>query len=326
MIGTWMVRITGRTVVWLATLGVLAAWVIRLTIRDTRPEYAILFYATPPSLIFGGTIIAAFGWSVRGKRIAAGLSYFAMACSFILWIGSSYQMTTPFSQPHDGLKVVYWNTARGAFGWHGVFWELQKQRPDVIAVCEAGMSKEDLDDWQAAFPQYQATDMDGQLLLLSKIPIGQLGYCDLRTGKYKRIRLDTNTGPVQLVLVDVDSNTSINRDALFESIVDELTCWQDDPMLIVGDFNTPRDSVHFHHFERRFRNAFETSGQGYAPTWPMPFPVLQIDHAWHNNRLAITECHQEWTRFSDHRPMILHVRPEVPVSTVKDDNALDGVL
>jgi vancomycin resistance protein VanJ len=60
-----------------------------------------------------------------------------------------------------------------------------------------------------------------------------------------------------------------------------------EPVVIMGDVNTPSDSVQFRTLRKKFRNAFETGGRGNVTTWPMPCPVLAIDHIWTSGRVEV---------------------------------------
>ena len=43
---------------------------------------------------------------------------------------------------------------------------------------------------------------------------------------------------------------------------------------------------------------------GFAPTWPVPCPVLSLDHVWASRSLAVRTCEQGWSLRSDHRPVL----------------------
>jgi endonuclease/exonuclease/phosphatase family metal-dependent hydrolase len=72
-------------------------------------------------------------------------------------------------------------------------------------------------------------------------------------------------------------------------------------VVLMGDFNTPSDSVHFDSLRQGFQNAFETGGNGNAATWPVPLPVLAIDHIWTNRLVRVHSARHAGSVQSDHK-------------------------
>jgi endonuclease/exonuclease/phosphatase family metal-dependent hydrolase len=81
------------------------------------------------------------------------------------------------------------------------------------------------------------------------------------------------------------------------------------PLLVAGDFNLPADSAWFDGWRDRLTNAFEAAGRGWYLSWPSPFPVLALDHAWVSPSVEVVRCELRFTTFSDHRPILLEIRP-----------------
>ena len=80
--------------------------------------------------------------------------------------------------------------------------------------------------------------------------------------------------------------------------------YADHPTIIVGDFNTPVDSVFLNPIRQTYRHAFEVAGTGYLATWPIPAPVIAIDHCWVSKHIDVTACRIKWALHSDHRPIV----------------------
>jgi endonuclease/exonuclease/phosphatase family metal-dependent hydrolase len=81
------------------------------------------------------------------------------------------------------------------------------------------------------------------------------------------------------------------------------------PLLIVGDFNAPRDSIHFEKLRKRgLKHAYEEGGRGQWPyTWPLPCPFYAIDHAW-LYRLYPASYRLVRSSSSDHSRQIMDLR------------------
>ncbi len=51
-----------------------------------------------------------------------------------------------------------------------------------------------------------------------------------------------------------------------------------------------------------FDCAFATAGRGHHATWPVPCPLLAIDHVRVSRGLRVASCALPWTWRSDHLP------------------------
>ncbi|MGH7455080.1 MAG: hypothetical protein ACRENG_27240, partial [bacterium] len=68
-------------------------------------------------------------------------------------------------------------------------------------------------------------------------------------------------------------------------------------------------SVLFESFRQYLNHAFESGGSGFAETWPIPLPVLAIDHIWVSKKIKVISCNLNWSRLSDHRPVEASIEP-----------------
>jgi endonuclease/exonuclease/phosphatase (EEP) superfamily protein YafD len=80
------------------------------------------------------------------------------------------------------------------------------------------------------------------------------------------------------------------------------------PVVLAGDFNATRDHRPFRHLlDSGVRDAHDTTGAGWQPTWPanqlIP-PIIRIDHVLASPAFAITGYHRGGHDGSDHLPII----------------------
>jgi endonuclease/exonuclease/phosphatase (EEP) superfamily protein YafD len=141
------------------------------------------------------------------------------------------------------------------------------------------------------------------LLVRGDIDFVEHGHLD--PGRYCRVRLSTSAGTMNVVVVDIVNHVLQDRAVPMAKLRDVTAPCDGEPLLVVGDFNTPADSVHFQPLRGELLNAFEAAGAGYAPTWPVPLPVVQIDHVWANRHVVLHNCRQQSTLRSDHRMVIV---------------------
>ena len=118
----------------------LLALSLRLTIKDTWPVFAPLFYGTPLPLLACGFlaygILAKPGWRVR---------LLALGTSCVLggwWLAMSpWTSLSPNDETigDDALSVMFWNFSRDGHPDEALSDLLAKRQPDVLAMVESGI-------------------------------------------------------------------------------------------------------------------------------------------------------------------------------------------
>ena len=86
--------------------------------------------------------------------------------------------------------------------------------------------------------------------------------------------------PARVVLVDLEANPLSRRKLLLDHLNTVAASPFDGPTLVLGDFNTPGDSVWFGELRRTYSEVLEKAGSGLLATWPFPLPLLGLDHIW----------------------------------------------
>jgi vancomycin resistance protein VanJ len=109
------------------------------------------------------------------------------------------------------------------------------------------------------------------------------------------------------LFVDLQPNPLRSRRPAFEALDRLVEAHAGERIVLMGDFNTPGDSRHWHGLRKHLMHAFESAGNGLADTWPLPFPVLGLDHVWTSTSIRIAACRQPWWWLSDHRPVIADI-------------------
>ncbi len=178
--------------------------------------------------------------------------------------------------------------------WHRLFVE---QGPDIVAVQELRGEEEHL----PKLPEQWHLHQEPGLYLASRFPIEaklRLGDESMeQKGSVMRYRLQTPAGPVTIFSVHLASP----RDGLYQLLhhpsagIEELNAnsslreqqlqrlanWADevpDPVVLVGDFNTPRESCIFRHYLGKYSDAFTEAGCGWGYTFIGAKTTVRIDH------------------------------------------------
>lgn len=179
---------------------------------------------------------------------------------------------------------------------------------DVIGLVEAGPHTEEMAGlWRNRFPGYQVCGPKMGMVLMAKGVIVEAQSGDLGGdgGKYARYEVTRDGRVLDALLVDIKSNPLRSRREALTALVQLVEQLADRPLLVMGDFNTPVDSVYVRPLSRLLTNAFESCGNGHYVTWPVPAPVLSLDQVWASPKVNLHTCELAWTWRSDHRPVVV---------------------
>ncbi|MEX0937091.1 MAG: endonuclease/exonuclease/phosphatase family protein [Pirellulales bacterium] len=303
-------RVAVRWAVWGGTAICLAAILIHATVRDRWLGISTLYYATPPAVVAIFGLICAAGWLVlRRRAAAAALLVLALLCTG-WWYRASFVEHAGGPRPGD-LDVLFWNTARGSHGWAKVFANIRQQQPEIVGIVEAGYRDTNfVERWREAFPEYAHSDTGGNMLLMCRGKITRAHNVDLGDdGTYKHVLVEIDGRRLRVILVDLAANPFYSRGRPLARLTEDVRRLSDVPLIVMGDFNTPAESVHFRSLRNEMTHAFENAGDGYLPTWPLPVPVLKLDHIWFNEHVAVSACRAGWASGSDHRHLRCFLQP-----------------
>ena len=289
----------------MAVVVLAAGLLLRITVRDDWEFAAPLYYATPWSILAIAALPCLFHWwQVRRGRFA--FAFILVACT-AMWIGKSFRLG-PRERPAGSFRVAYWNVARPGWRLDGVLREADGWNADVNVFGEQRPARSTPPRWQTHFAPRIATTLERELFIVTPEPpkishggsLGGGGGCEIAT-----IRVQGRE--VFVLMVDFTSAPGKSRRPAFERLYQIADAYAEKPLMIIGDFNTPADSVFFDRLRARHRGAFETAGRGYAATWPMPLPVMQIDHIWTNQHVRVVRCEHMVSPYSDHRAVVADI-------------------
>lgn len=305
-IGRRFLRGALRLATWLLIAGLL----LRLTVRDRIPLLSALYYALPYGILTAMAAVVTIAAWRRRNRLHAG--YWGIVLGFVAvsWYAADWRTPVrPLPRHAKPIRVLCWNVCRGFAGWENIAAELSQYDADVIVLIEAGEPSEPMRElWQQYCPGYDVSLLGGGMVCLVR---GQSGDATAPAvdGKTQLRQLDLTVAEQLLTCLVVDANSSpfYRRSGPLAVIAEIAEDTADRPLLVLGDFNTPLDSVHLGPLRRGHSNAYEESGTGYRPTWPAPVPVLSLDQVWGNRHVRFDSCRHAWSSCSDHRPVVAEV-------------------
>jgi endonuclease/exonuclease/phosphatase (EEP) superfamily protein YafD len=288
-------------IVWLNGL------VLRLTVRDSVDLLAPLYYATPWPVL--GLLSLPFVWRCRRQPPLVFGSIVMVHVFLAMWLAEDWRSGESSREPAD-LRVVQWNVSRPVSWLPTMASRLREFDADLITIAEAvPRHTVRIDRWRTEFPDYAAEFAIGDMLCLVRGEVtahqsGSLGPFSF----YALYEVRLKGRAVRVLQVDVNGMPNSSRREPLTRLAEIADTLRDRPLIVLGDFNTPRDSVHFAGLRKNFVNTFEAAGFGSGETWPMPFPVLSLDQVWCGTGLAPVRCRHEISFRSDHRPVVAELR------------------
>jgi vancomycin resistance protein VanJ len=291
---------------WVSLPFLLAGLVIHLPfLRDNYTATGVLFYATPWPVLWAMAFVCTLQWWARPQVRWVALGALIGCLTMVVW------STVGFAPKNDGvaaIRIAYWNVARPTWRLNSVLEEATSWKADFYVFGEHPVAVPPPPRYQEAFPRKQVLPLPRELLLVSPGEVKRIDGGTLGGGGGCQICRATVQGrEVILLLVDFTATITKSRRPAFDRLLDIVKAYESKPLIVVGDFNTPVDSAHFDRLRTLLSSAFETAGRGYAPTWPMPVPVLQLDHIWTNKHLRVIRCEHKTSIASDHRPVIADI-------------------
>jgi endonuclease/exonuclease/phosphatase (EEP) superfamily protein YafD len=200
------------------------------------------------------------------------------------WHWGNYNSSAPqvVTNNETSYQVLFWNVSYAKAGWPALIEEIQKYDADIIGMVEVGHGFRAEQDWlKDVFPDYQIQFLGhGFVLIRGDILSHKRGFLE-NHGGYGVVRARLNDGEeLGIVLADIYAYPFMPRGPAFEALSKVLENETDQPVCLMGDFNTPPDSVFFNPLRETLEHSFEVAGNGYQVTWPIPVPVLCLDQIW----------------------------------------------
>ncbi len=304
-----MIRATWHRLLSAAALGATVllalALLVRLTVRDSFFGPSVLFYAAPWPVMAAGAAVAALFWRWKKRQLpAAALALFAVA-ALAAWLQSSWQRH-PRPTTRGALRVVHWNVSRPARGLPAIARWLHAQDADVITLAEGhSRRRSTLAQWQAELPEYEAAEFIGEMsFLIHGHIIAREDHVLTDGSYYALIHAEVRGQPLTILQVDINASQFRARARAFTNLAALAAPHFGENLIVLGDFNTPRESALLAPLRAEMKQAFESAGDGLAETWPMPLPVLSLDQIWTGRGLRAVHCEHGHSLRSDHRAVI----------------------
>lgn len=277
--------------------------ILHFIIKDSVNDLIYVFYATPKPilLIFNIFLVILF---IKPKRMRFVLSGSA-AILFLIWIISDFRFRLHSPDVKSDITVLYWNAARGKTNtFQFIAKKIESIEPDIIGLVEAeNLNKDFFTEYEVAPYNYTFRKIGNDMLIGVKGSINDLHNFDSdHFYKYGKIEATIHNESYSLFIVDIFANQPYFRKRILDDLYKAIDFEKN--VIVLGDFNTPYESLHFKPFKENLWNAERKAGSGLVTSWPDKFPLLQIDHIWSSKNILPVYSYNEASDFSDHSIII----------------------
>ena len=281
-----------------AAAAVCMVWIAGQILKDRTWLTGLMFYFPTPVLV--GCLLLLAGISV--KRWSSRWKWYSVLVVvplvFLGFIENHWWRDSTTDAGGTTLRLVHWNLCRTALGWDAQRKLIESLKPDILVLSETTTDVE-ADD----FPGFEVLQIQGMLIASRGQMTASGSLVPKRVLEAFQIHCELPTGPLDVLIADMTSNVNIHRDLYLQPLLKVMQDQQ--PDLIVGDFNAPRRSLAFSSLPEGFQHAYDAAGAGWSYTWPVPVPFLAIDQCILGPKVTATNYQLRSTLLSDHRIQIL---------------------
>ncbi len=168
--------------------------------------------------------------------------------------------------------------------------------------------------FQNDLKEYNIQYLKGNMMVASKGPIKPIWYYEKNNIlRFNHIKVKIDSTIFNIGLVDILNNfnkipKSLNKKEAFNTII---TYAEENHLdIVLGDFNTPYESVHFDKFQNNYNSAREFQ-IGFTGTWPSILPLFEIDQIWISKEREILKTEKYYFDNSDHAMLITYFTQKV---------------
>ncbi|MFD0965183.1 endonuclease/exonuclease/phosphatase family protein [Pseudofulvibacter geojedonensis] len=274
------------------TIGLL----INLTIKDTYYWSSLLFYAFPLSILFYLSFALLLLNFKTKKRLYCLIFWLIVSA---LWIKQDYFINIRTNIPNGNNTIVFWNGAKKNT-FLDAFNEL-KSIPDILIINEYDQTnKQELKSIKTKYPNYHFQVIHKKIGIFSKRHVLNLTTFKMKNNSFM-LSFDSNINDklFHFYSIDIIANIKHFRKTMLKETIGNIKSREN--TIILGDFNTPYESLHFKEYKEQYHHGFSFTGNGFINTWFWNLPILSLDHAWLSKGIPITETKHLNTWKSDHK-------------------------
>jgi endonuclease/exonuclease/phosphatase (EEP) superfamily protein YafD len=274
---------------------VLGLLTIHFVIKEHNFWSSVYFYAFPLPVIIVVVLFLSVILTKKGRRYNLVIASILL----VVWLIGSFKVHIPDTINKSDLEVVFWNVARD-----NTFETAIKESgdvPDIMVLVE--LENNNIEEFQEKYPNYYFYKSEKQIFIFSKSPIVIESET---TSKHGTSVINFKTKGINFYVVDAQGSLEVPRAWGLKFINEQIK--KTENTIILGDFNTPFESVFLKQIKRNFNHAFSKKGNGFKETWFYNLPLLSLDYIWVSKDLKILKTQKLFTTESDHSMLKTYIK------------------
>jgi endonuclease/exonuclease/phosphatase (EEP) superfamily protein YafD len=273
--------------------------VLHFSVCDSNQLCAPLFYALPMPVAGALLLLAAVFCRTRlWRRLAA----IAGVLTLGWWFYQSYGWDYPTKAKW---KAITWNLGRPKHPFEPLIALVRAERPDIVITIESGrISPAAVASYQSSLPGYHMVVVTKGIACLVRGKISQSSVRGLVNGSdVAHFLVEVGGESFHVFGADLGAFPLMPR----RPQIDMLAEWAsgNHHTLVMGDFNTPLESVHLRRMRESFTESRDGPYRGFRETWFYNLPLLSLDHIWCSRDLLPVFTSRRLGLASDHEPLVL---------------------
>lgn len=280
---------------------------IHFVLKDHFHYLQVVFYAFPLSIIIIGGVFLILLFSVKPRTFLLDIFMLVLFITGI-FLKNSYIFPDKKIVPDTATSVLFWNAADGHdLPVRVILESIKNIRPDIIGLVEAtNATQADIDQLSESFPEYEFQKLEGGMLVGIKGTITNILFMsEPHSYDLNIIKAQLHSGDFTIAITDTFQDPSMNKRQTLSTVFNHLKA--NDAEIVVGDFNTPYESVHFNKYKKSYQN-MRNYGDGFTATWLFGYPILEIDQIYIDQDFKAFKLEKFNYKASDHAMLVAYLQ------------------
>ncbi len=276
---------------------------LHFALKDYIFPFNVLFYATPLILIILFGVFTTIIFS-KNKKVFYSLTI-VLGLLIFNWFSNYYNLPKTRTNNAKDSAVLFWNIAKNTKGFplNIISKKVEESPVNILTFVETdSISNTEFETLKKELKMYSFKKLKGNMIIGIKGEIKSVIYqTKEKSYKYNNVTAVVNNNIIKILIADVYANPFNNKTKALKTIINYSEENKID--FIIGDFNTPYESIHFNTYKKNF-TSFREYSEGFTATWPFGIPLLELDQIWFSNTIYGLKLNKYNYNFSDHQLLI----------------------
>lgn len=277
-------------------------WMLGQVFRDRFHLTGLCLFIPSPVVAGLLLVVAVAAWLLTFRRAALGAAVLAVApLVMTLAVENRWWRPQAPEAANRPLRLVNWNIWGGQRGYYPVINQLKAREADIYVLSEAfsGIAVEAFLD--ALGPGYSMGQAHS-LVVIARGTVHRPKEPRI-SGRAYLFHCTIDGQRIAVLVADLPSLPTIHRAPFLRQV--RRIAKATEPDIVVGDFNSPRQSFFLSRLGKGYEHAYDLAGAGWSYTWPVPLPLWAIDQCILGPRLQALRYDLVTHALSDHRMQVL---------------------